>query len=195
VDLKRGETVAEVAPRQFPTLILGFDDPTLTPDGKHLFVNSLEALHHFRPTAGGVEYLDSSPRIVQGAFVNICVSPDSAYVCAPCGGGNYGVGDGTHPAVRPYSTYVYPTGSLKKPAFVLEQGAYPQAVAFDPAHGRIFSQNIDHPVIVFNRNGVKQKEYASNGARFVKQLLPHPKEEKLLLLSDQQLVLVEWPKP
>ena len=32
-------------------------------------------------------------------------------------------------------------------------------VAFDPARGRVFSQNHDHPLIVFNEAGIKQKEY------------------------------------
>jgi hypothetical protein len=92
---------------------------------------------------------------------------------------------------RPYSTYVYPVENLNKPAYTLAQGAYPQAVGFDPTGASTYSQNFGHALIVFDESGIKQKEYALDAGRDVKQLLPHPSGRKLLMVTEAKVLYIE----
>jgi hypothetical protein len=171
----------------------GFDNPVMTPDGKYVFTRGgIEQLHRFRVTPDGLELEDSSPRIAQGAIRGgIQVSPDSKYVCLPTGGGNYGVAK-DHPPHKPYSTYIYPVEDLKKPAFAIHQGAYPQVVGFDPVARKVYGQNGGTPLIIFGAAGVRQEEHKlSPQDRNVRQFLVHPDGGRLLLLSDANLLWVE----
>jgi hypothetical protein len=176
---------------------VGLAAPVITPDGKYLFARGgIEQLFRFRIDAKtqALAIDESSQRIAQGRIEEICVSPDSLYVCLPSGGGNPR-GLNNHPEVRAYSTYVYPVTRINEPAFVLEQGAYPTAVGFDPKGGLVYGQNRSHQLILFTPTGVKQREYTFGQARRVRQFLVHPEGRKLLLLTEDKLFLVELPKP
>src|SRR5207244_3562524 len=144
---------------------------------------------------GKLTFEESGQRIAQGRIVaGIQVSPDSKFVCIPSGGGNYNQGLKNHPEARPYSTYVYPVENINKPAFVLEQGAYPHAVGFDPAARLVYSNNHDHHLIVFGATGIKKKEYHWGGGRDIYQYLVHPDGGKLFVLTDLGLYWIELPK-
>jgi S1-C subfamily serine protease len=195
LDLKKSAVIGTMDRRSFPSPLVGTGMAVVSPDGKYLFTEGFESIHRFRVTPAGAEYEEAGPRIGQGAKVGIQVSPDSAYVCLPSGGGNYRISE-NHPDLPNYGTYVYPVTDLKKPAFTLHQGPYPTAVAFDPARDRVFSQNHDHPLIVFNAGGVKQKEYEfgnRGSGREVRQMLVHPGTGKVLILTPQKLMVAELP--
>jgi DNA-binding beta-propeller fold protein YncE len=185
LDLKKGKAVRYLA----PSPQIAFDDPVMTQDGKYLFTRGgLENMFRFQNVNGKFRAEEASPRIAQGAVAaGIQVSPDSKLVCLPCGGGNYGA--------RPsYSTFVYDMKTFKKAEFTLEQGAYPQAVGFDPAGGYIYAQNHDHPLIVYSYTGIKKKEYKlGRDAVSVRQYLPHPEGNKLLMLTADKIFSIEVP--
>jgi hypothetical protein len=194
LDLKGGQVVRQYDLQQdFPRA--GHQAPVLTPDGKYLFtVGGIEQLFRFELNGRQLVLEESSPRICQGRWIGICVSPDGQYVCLPSGGGNYRGAPG-HPEVPPYSTYVYPVTNLSRPALTLQQGAYPLVVGFDPKAGLMYGQNFRQQLLIFNLNGVKQKEYEFGDRLEVKQYLAHPEGRKLLLLTSDKLFYVELPKP
>ena len=76
------------------------------------------------------------------------------------------------------------------------QGAYSEIVGFDPVGKRIFSQNYQLPLIVFDQNGTKRGEYKFGeirGSHNVKQYVAHPKDGRgLRLRTNEQLLLVEF---
>ena len=200
VGLTNGLTVIDLQTGRMTPFIpkkglLGADNPVMTPNGRYLFTRGgIEQLHRFRIVNGNLEFEESSPRIAQGAIrAGIQVSPDSKYVCLPTGGGNYKVG-GTHPEIKPYSTYIYPTDNLKMPVCVIHQGAFPQAVGFDPVVGKLYSQNVSVALMVFGGTGIKQADYKlpiPGGS--VRQFLVHPQGNRLLLLANDTLLWVELP--
>lgn len=175
---------------------LGLSNPVATPDGRYLFTRSA-AIHRFRIEPTGLVLDGATPAIADagGALgAGLQVSPDSRWVCFPCGAGNRGQHP-NHPEIRGYGTFVYSVDDLTRPAFVVEQGAYPAAVAFDPAAKLVYSQNVDYPLIVFSAAGVKQKEYKIRkpeppGAGSPEYLV-HPFGRKLFLAIEGEVLWVE----
>jgi S1-C subfamily serine protease len=181
LDLKKGEIVKQYKGGDLSRTGVGFQFLTATPDGKYLFgMGGLEQLHRFRIDGQALVYEESSQRIAQNGQA-IEVSPDGKYVCLPSGGGNYGVN---------YGTYVYDVKNLGTPAQTVQSGAYPRAVGFDPKHRYVYAQNFQNQLILFTTKGIKLKEYPIPRAGDVKQFLPHPDGDKLLLLAGHQLNLV-----
>jgi len=176
---------------------VGLENPVVAPDGNSLFTRSDSQVFRFKiQTNGFLSYTDNTPKIGSGSMgAGIQVSPDSKLVCLPTGNGNAKDLKG-HPAIGPYSTYVYATTSLAKPAFVLEQGAYPSTVAFDPAAGQIYAQNSKFTFMVYTMEGMKKKEYRVGSGRRenVRQYLVHPGGGKVLLLVDEEIQWIEIPK-
>jgi hypothetical protein len=194
LDLKKGSVVRQYSERDFPRFT-GLGSPVITPDGKYLFTRGgMEQMHRFRIDGPALIFEESSQRIAQGRIEGICVSPDSQFACLPSGGGNYrGLKD--HPETGAYSTYIYPVSNINKPAFFLEQGAYPTAVGFDAKGGLVYGQNGNHQLILFSPTGIKQREYAFPKTRWVRQFAAHPAGRRLLLLTQDKLFYVELPKP
>jgi hypothetical protein len=194
LDLKKGEVVRQYKPQDVGGHV-DFEKLTMTPDGKYLFTQGgIEQLQRFGVKGTEVRYEESTPRIAQNGQ-RIDVSPDGRYVCLPSGGGNYGSGQPGHPRVASYSTYVYEAGTLSRPAFTVESGAYPQAAGFDTKAGLVYAQNYDSSLIVFTANGIKLKEYKfGRGGRDVRQFLVHPDGGKLIVHAGEALYFVEVPK-
>ncbi len=177
-----------------------FNLPTLhlamSGDGKYVFAQGgIEQMLRFRLDGDKIIKDGETPRIAQNGQ-GIFVSPDGKYVCLPSGGGNYG-GLPNHPQVPTYSTYIYPTGDLTRPAFAIHAGAYPGVVGFDPAGGNVFAQNHDKQLIVFSMAGVKQKEYriapGPGPAEEPHEFAAHPRGNRLLIRFDRRLAFVELP--
>lgn len=173
------------------------ENPVMAADGTSLFTRSDTQIFRFKIQANGfLNYTDNTPKIGSGSMgAGIQLSPDSKYVCLPTGNGNVKDLKG-HPAIGPYSTYVYATSSLAKPAFVLEQGAYPSTVGFDPSTGQVYTQNTRFTFMVYTREGMKKKEYRVGSGRreTVRQYLVHPEGSKVLLLVDEELQWIELPR-
>jgi hypothetical protein len=192
IDLDKGAVVSQYSGQDFPGRILGFDRPALTSDGKYLFTEGgIEQIHRFKIDGASLVYEESSPRIIQGAHEGIDLSLDTKLICAAAGGGNYAAEN--HPALGPYSTWIYAVGDLSRPVLAIKQGPYPRAVGFDGRSNLIYSHGNGHELLVFDAKGQKQKEYKL-GIGQVRQILAHPAGLKLLILADR-LTWVELPTP
>jgi hypothetical protein len=167
----------------------------IAPDGKHLFVQgSGEQLMRYRIEGQQIIKDDESPRIAQNGQ-SISVSPDGKYVCLPSGGGNYG-GIADHPAIAPYSTYVYATDNLRRPAFALTSGANPRTVGFDPIGGSIFAQNSKTPLVVFSMTGEKKWEFTfpkGPATGEPREFVAYPQGNRVLVRFDRCLAVVDLP--
>jgi DNA-binding beta-propeller fold protein YncE len=183
LDLKKGERVRQYNLRDLAMTPLGFEEPTMTPDGKYLFTRGgIEQLHRFKVEGDTLHYEQSSPRIAQNGQA-IEVSPDGKWVALPSGGGNYG-------ATPSYSTFVYSVTDLSNPALTINGGAFPRAVGFDPKRGYIYANNHTNPLMIFTSKGQKLKECTLPGTGNAREFVPHPDGGKLLLLTDMKLYYV-----
>jgi hypothetical protein len=171
-----------------------FESIAVTADGNYLLAGSDRISRWKILKAGGVKLEEVGPVIASGRRGSgLMVSPDSQWVCLPTGGGNV-TGLPLHPPAKTYATFVYPVKNLKKPDFVLEVGAYPEVVGFDPAAKLVYTQNADSSLVVCSATGLKQNQYRLKDARDVRQYLVHPEGRKLLLLTANQLLWVELAK-
>lgn len=186
IDLKEGKLVKQVSGRDLGVggRAGGLDNAVVSPDGRFLFATGgLEQVWRYKVDGPDVATEEASPRLIQGAFRGLSVGPE--FVCAPSGGGNYGIEGREGPG---YGTFVFPHADLKTPAVTLRSGAYPGAVGFDPKAGLIYAHNADHELVVFNRGGVLQKEYNLSRPNrghglWVTQFLVHPDGRKVLILG------------
>jgi hypothetical protein len=188
LDLEKGESVKRYGPEDFVTLGKRLSwGAAISPDGQYLFTtDGNEKIIRLKLYGGEVVLEESSPPIIQGAFQDLFISPDGAYVCAPSGGGNYLL-DG--PRGVTYATYIFPASNLQKPQAVLRQGAYPRVVGFDSRAGLVYAHNSDHALLVFNQHGLLLKKHTVPGVSVseLRQILAHPEGRKLLLVSGKAL--------
>jgi hypothetical protein len=170
----------------------GFGLPEVTPDGKYLFSVG-GVLHRYRITRNQLihekpwsEGTGSNPQ-------QICISPDSKYVCVTSGGGN-GKFPG-YPYLGNYSTYILPVTKLREPAFGIQQGAYPKTLAFDPKAQLVYAQNYAKDLLVYRYTGAKVKAYSLVPSSWGTQLiLAHPEGYRALILTERKLFFVELPR-
>jgi hypothetical protein len=158
----------------------------VTPDGKLFITRDFERLRSFVIKGVDLVPYQASEGIVTNPS-SICISPDSQYVSIPCGAGNHGT---------KYGTYIYSTGALQKPLVLLNSGAYPRVMAFDPPSGLIFAQRIDMQLLVYAANGNLLKEYHlttdQNHHEDPRQFVVHPQGKQMLLLGETRLMLVDY---
>jgi hypothetical protein len=86
---------------------------------------------------------------------------------------------------------------VKELALTLKGGAYPIAVGFDPIAGLFYIQNAQKPFIVFDKFGLKLKEFTLGGPtapRGIRQFLVRPDGWNVLVLTDAALFVVEVPR-
>jgi hypothetical protein len=183
LDLQKLAITKQYERKDFSAPLVGFAHATVTPDGKYLFTQGgMEQLQRFRIDANGIELEESSPRIAQNGQT-IVVSPDSKYVALPSGGGN-----GPN-----YTTHIYVVTDLRSPAFLVNSGAYPRAMGFDPQREWVYAQNAHKQLILFSNSGIKLKEYQLPGGGEVKQFLPLPEDGSVLVLTRSKLLRVALP--
>ena len=63
----------------------------------------IEQVFRFHVSGADVKFEETSPRLLQGRFEGICLSPDGAFVCAPAGGwrnGPVAIGKATPPSAE-----------------------------------------------------------------------------------------------
>jgi len=171
---------------------------TMTPDGKYVFAEGrIERLVRYRVVGEKNDMLfadDESPRLA-GNGQGIFTSPDSNYVCLTSPGGNYA----TDPAmpVKQYTTLIFKTTELKKPAFAIWTGESPRAVGFDPAAGAVVSHNNEKQIMLFSEAGVRTQEENLPGDRLAvapRQFLPHPTGGRMLVRTENAVFGVEFAK-
>jgi DNA-binding beta-propeller fold protein YncE/DNA-directed RNA polymerase subunit RPC12/RpoP len=176
LDLVKGEAAGQ--PNNIPTL-----HARVTPDGKYYFAQGgTEQLCGYRIEGDKLVEHQKSERIAANGQ-NVCVSPDSMYVCLPSGGGNYHYG----------GTCVYAVDNLKKPEFTIPGGAM-RLVGFDSAFRLVFGVRFEgKQLTAWTVTAIKLKEYdlTPNNTEQPQQFVAHPKGGKLLVQAGKSVVFVE----
>lgn len=165
----------------------------MSPDGKFIFCEGSDCLNRFRIIGDELVFEERSPKIGSSNPLGIYISPDSQYVALPSGGGNDRpkVPEG-YPEEDDYVTYLYRTSDLKYPALVLTGGRHPGAIQIDPVSGKIYMENSEKHLIIFDDKGVRLKDYQlSHRHDHVKQILVHPTGGRMLILTDENLLFVD----
>jgi CHAT domain-containing protein/Tfp pilus assembly protein PilF len=178
LDLKTGKAVKLYA-RSDLGEGAGLDRPVVSADGRHLFAVGGGRLWRYKLNGAEVALVDATEPIMKGRFEGISLSNDGTFVCAPSGGGNIGAGE--------YSTFVYSTDDLKKPALTIASGRFPLAIGFDVGAGLLYAQNLQTALIVFDFKGNKLREFAQDKDKVgigpeLCQFLVHPKGRQFLYL-------------
>ncbi|MCI0461484.1 MAG: hypothetical protein L0Z62_31420 [Gemmataceae bacterium] len=169
--------------------------PVVTADGDYLIATGGDGqLARYRIKGTKLIPEEASRAIASGRAGEPQISIDGEWVCLPTGGGNHGGLPG-HPAVKPYSTYIYPAKALTKPVSAITSGGYPERVGFDPKLSLAYGQNFDHQLMIFDLlSGAKRGEYQlSPRGDGVRQFLVHPQGGKLFVLTGGKLFFVEVP--
>jgi hypothetical protein len=191
LDLKTGKLVGGLTSKTAPRSV-ALSSPVMTADGRHVLTNDHGHLCRIRLEGTFLAFEEAGPSLGSGRQLGTCVSPDGALVCVPVGGGSAPVpGQANLPS---YSTNVFPVTNLSQSAFVLQSGAYPLAVGFDPRAGRVYGQNHDKQLIVFDGRGNKLSEHVLPGGGESRQFLAHPHGKKVLVLTSRKLLFVELPE-
>jgi hypothetical protein len=189
LDLKTGETTQRY-PGTFRQQGIS-KSLAVTSDGKYLFaVGGMEQLFRYDIAGGELSLAESSSRIAQGRMEGIDLSLDGKMVCLPTGGGNYSLKQPGQAAG--YHTYLFAVDDLRTPVVTVQQGAYPQAVGFDPKRRRYYSQSYKHQLMIFNERGLPFRQLELGGGH-TRQILVHPDGRRLLLLTEERLYCVELP--
>ena len=158
---KGGETIlfdartAKIASKQrVDELALGagtFLLATMTPDGKYLFAEARTGkLHRLRIVDHMLVHEQPTNRPIAAKTGRIDISPDGNYVCLSTEAGN------SDTSLR---TFVYQVEDLQSPDVVLNAGATPRTVGFDPPRHLIYAQNSKFALIAFTNSGKKLQEY------------------------------------
>ncbi|QDU23980.1 hypothetical protein [Urbifossiella limnaea] len=162
----------------------------LAPDGKYLYAEvGISSLGRYRIEPNKLVLETATDRIISGAQVGACVSPDGKLVAYPSGGGNSNA-DG------PYSTFVYRADDLSRPHATVKSGAYPNVMGFDPVGKRVYAHNYDLPLRVYDENGTHRGDSklggddrgVNNGVGYV----PHPNGRALLVRTNGWVAYVEF---
>ena len=146
--------------------------PALSPDGRFLYYDS-GGLARYRIDGDRVSFDElTKERVGGGAKTGICVAPDGKFVCLPTGGGNDGTGG--------YGTWIYRADDFAKPAYAVRQGAYPGVVGFDPSGKRVYAQNSDTPLLVFDAGGVNRgaHKFGRTQGSAVREFAGHPRRRQ-----------------
>jgi len=135
---------------------------------------------------------EASHQLAAGRGHEIRINPEGSMVCTPSGGGNTTAPG--QPTIPGYSTYIFSTRSFKQPLFYIEQGAFPQAVAFDPATQRIYANSGDDQLAVYDAREQKLAVHKILNGGEVWRYLVHPSGRKVVVFMSNKVVLVEVPQ-
>jgi hypothetical protein len=122
-------------------------------------------------------YEDTSENLGHGNTTHFVVSADRNFAAMPTGGGN-GIG---------YGITVLDGMNLTQQRLVLNNGAYPCAIGFDPKTGNIYSPNHEK-MNIFGPRGGKLEEI-SHGQWGICRLIVDPQGGRFLVWGDKSIVL------
>jgi hypothetical protein len=178
------ESVRAHPSSRFPVQL---DHPAFTPDGKYLFVVSLETLHRFRLSGTEFVYEERGPRL-GGGLLRLDISPDGLYVAMRAGSESYP----GHPGGGTSVAYVYRTTDLQVPVVAFTAPDVWQALGFDRAAGRVYTCTVDGKLAIHAPDGTVERTYSVAGlGERGHQVLVAPVGRKLLLLTIKHLYWVE----
>ena len=158
----------------------------MTPNGRHLFFTSDGALHRFAVEDDELTYEQASDRIAQNPL-RLDISEDSEYVTLPDRDGNDKTGN---LAIAPGGIYVFPTRELTSPHVAVDAGQSTPVVM--PGIQAIFGTVKNSPLVVFTKEGKKDREFPELDGEYASQILVYPKRAGMLLvLTDQKFYVLK----
>jgi hypothetical protein len=149
----------------------------MTPDGKYVFGESkLGKLHRMHVVDNTLVH-EQSTRHIASKTGRIDVSPDGVYVCLSCETGNIEV------SLR---TLIFQIEDLSTPDVILNTGATPRTVGFDPSRGTIYAQSLKYTLIAFSKSGSRLGQYELRGVGETRQIACS-RNGDILVLTDNRL--------
>lgn len=176
----------------------GFVTPEMSPDGKYLFCNGDGCMNRYRVAGDDLVFEESSPRIALLSDARFSFSDDSKFVVLTTQDGNKRPQKpDDYPQEIEDHIYLYRTTDLKYPALVLDVGRAPSdppVMTVDPSSGEIYSNCYGKQLVVFDAKGGRKNDYQLNPESIsdnTRQILVHPSGGRMLVLTRDQLFLVE----
>jgi hypothetical protein len=104
----------------------------MSPDGKYLYLGTTK-IERFRVDGSDLVYEEATRNLgAVGSSTHIVLSDDGKWIAMPCESGN---GQG-------YTIAIFPATNLGREQTLLDNGAHPRAVGFDPKTENIYSPNL-----------------------------------------------------
>ncbi|MBL8796723.1 MAG: trypsin-like peptidase domain-containing protein [Planctomycetia bacterium] len=161
---------------------VGYLLPTVTADGKYLLAHGGDGqLHRWQVQGNELKYEASSPRLT--ASKAAAVELGEGLVCLP--------GAAVAGPAPAGATALFAVGDLAKPSRTLATAEATLAVGLDTRSGQSYGHR-GSTLLGFTLQG-EQRHADDLGAGPIKQLLPHPKDKVLLVLTAAKLLRIELP--
>ncbi len=161
------------------------NEAALSPDGKTAYLAGGQEMHSFSVAPGGLTHIAGSNRLAdnsQGLFV----SHDGRYVTMPSASGTLDISPRG-------ATAFFRTDDLKKPAFILANGAAARVFGFDHKAPIVYARGGEPQLMYFSHDGMKQGEYRLPGGGETKSFTAHPAGLRVFVLTENALHDVTLP--
>lgn len=163
---------------------VGYLLPSVTPDGKYLLAYGGDGqLHRWQVQGNELKYEASSPRLTASKASAVELGADGATICLP--------GAAVPSQSSAGTTALFSVSDLAKPSRALATAEATQTVGLDARTGQAYGHR-GPALLAFTPQG-EQRHEDDLGAGQIKQLLPHPKDRVLLVLTAARLLRVELP--
>ncbi len=165
-----------------------FDRLTMTPDGRFLFCESDGALHRFAVQDDEIAYDQAGNRIGR-APERIEISEDGLYVSLIDREGNRQTGG---VPIKPFGIYVFNVAQLAKPLMAVDGGQPTLYVVREDSSRSIFGTVKNSPLVRFDLEGTKVREFPELKGEFASQILVYPKRPGfLVVLTDAKTYVMK----
>ena len=161
---------------------------SITRDGKYLLCLNKGAVHRFRIKGSTLRYEEAGPNF-RSLGSTLMLSPDSLYAAVRVD--EDGAQRPGHPKIN-RGVYIYPVTNLRKPVVTLD-GVGTAALCFDFPSRCLYAKYVGQSLIGrFGTNGTCQRSYSLHCFRSVTSGLTHPAGKKLLLVTSDRFLWVEF---
>lgn len=186
LDLEKGEVLKQH--RSKPNNFMA-----LTDDGKRLFsVNGAELVSWHLNEKGELDDEQFS-RPVHRYPQSVCLSPDGAFLCVPCMGGN--INAEGHPKIGENCTYVFSSNDVAKPLFVLEGTKPNRSIVLDNKTGFIAAMGEPKQLKLYSFRGELLSEHAlAPPGNFPDRFVGSPTGGNVLAMYSRFVAIVRLPE-
>ncbi|MFT5189041.1 MAG: S1-C subfamily serine protease [Verrucomicrobiales bacterium] len=165
-----------------------FDKLTMTPEGRYLLCESDEAMHRFVVEDDELTYAQASGKLARTPE-RIDVSEDGLYVSLIDRDGNRKQGE---VPIKPFGIYVFDVSDLAKPMMAVDGGQPTPFVVREDSSRSIFGTVKNAPLVRFDLEGTKVREFPELEGEFASQIVVYPKRPGfLLVLTDVKIYVLK----
>ncbi len=165
-----------------------FNHLTMGPYGRFLYAESDGAIYRFMVTDDELTLEEATPKIGKNPS-GIVVSEDGLYVSLLDDEGNHSLPE---LSIQPFGVYVYKMNDFSQPLAAVDGGQPTPYLEREDSSRSIFGTVKNSPLVRFDLEGTKVREFPELEGEFAKQILVYPKRPGfLLVLTDAKAYVLK----